>query len=584
MMRISLTSRSFIPLVTFLSLYLFAVSGIVIGEETLNWSFAKKIHHDMTDIEAYGKVVAGEFLDDNFQSIAVLEGKYVWVMDAPLLLDPALCLEVVDTGDIPIEATCMDALPGGAWSGESDAIITAGSDGIHVICWQHAEDPEKSGWRLNLINNAFDSVYRIYGQFDLDDDGTMEIIGVNRIGGESTIFVLRNFGAHGWELINEITLQGTVQDLVALSWLPGTTADKQLAVVREAEGLNIFDLDGNSVFDAIHLTLPQYPDSLACLEPYATDQSDMLIWIVGSGAATEEQNDQFLVRMQHDLEPEIVHLGNLDVVDVIMADFDNDGAQDPLLVNRYAAPIRLISQEIAFPEGPFFDISTKGVEFLTIDQPVPEPGIFKGVAVCDADDDGDEDVYFPFKDTEIGNFIYYFENGLTDVDDLKLEVSDMTWDTRPEANDTMELTIAGEVIVPTWATHVEIVSYAKVLNATHVNEDALERTLLPISELGAPTGFYLPLIEGSEYETFYYILLRFVRLFGNMAIEKAGPVNPVWFMPTPWNWPDLEEMEVAIHYHPEKEPVFDPPGNGSATTGPNMGPIRRPPNGTLKKL
>ncbi|MFH1998559.1 MAG: hypothetical protein ABIK28_02710, partial [Planctomycetota bacterium] len=326
-----------LSILTFCAVFLFT-NGLVFSDDDPpgTWEFERWIEDPPLATGPYLDAVAGEFLNDDFQALAILEDTSVKVMAAPLVYDPPLFCEVPGTW------VALDCLPGRANSGKSDALVVAGPSGLYTVAWDHAT----TAFVFTEVSTDPDITHICID--DMDGDGNLEIVAASQSMPVGSITIFQEGSPGYWEPICGFNLSGVVQDMDTLKWLTGV--ERQIAVVREGtlDGLNIFDMEGTSHYYQFKLSLPEHPDSLVRIGSCNSGQ-DMLAWATGTGNGSSGLNDQVLFIIIDDVEYEMHYMGASDITAMYTMDPDQDTDQDLILLSRTTQPVRLISHEFESP-------------------------------------------------------------------------------------------------------------------------------------------------------------------------------------------------------------------------------------------
>lgn len=536
----------------------------------------------------YNDAVMGELYNDNYQSIAVLEGQEIRVFADPLLYKPQedqTWLDCAITGNWET----MEILPGGNENGEADALVVAGSTGIFVARWSHSQVD------FLLTQVASDvGAYRLCVD-DLDYDGDYEIVAAIQVGATHIIKIYQQNAQGQWTVMSNFGITGTVQDMITLKWAYGAD-EKHIAMVQQGEGLDVFSLAGVKEHLSIQLSHPFHPDSLARLDAINPADTDKIVWVTGTGNGTEEYNDQFLFTIKSKYDYQVLYIGTADYTSVKAIDAELDGYPDIVLLSRTAAPFRLYNYEESRPDGPFFGnlqgtIGTEDLEILTVDVATSYDGVRSAFAIGDADYDGDPDAYFAFQDAA-SKGIHLFRNDRVNHEDFLFE-RDMEFLYSVWAGDVLQTKLVAGEGAPSWAGHFEIMVYQQSCYGSGFDPEPVTTVYLDKNTLNDPyIEFDVDLVDYFEDDELTYILARWVTYDAvNEKVTRYGPVSCFWLavktvMETlPGVDPNYLDVDI---FYPSMAPVppnklwwTPPPGTGALTGGSGMGSDNdRPATGT----
>ncbi|MFH1999009.1 MAG: hypothetical protein ABIK28_04965, partial [Planctomycetota bacterium] len=241
------------------------------------------------------------------------------------------------------------------------------------------------------------------------------------------------------------------------------------------------------------------------------------------------------------------------------------------------------------------------VEGFGVNSDGPFTNVNAGFAVCDADDDGDLDAYFPLMD-DVTRAIHYYQNSVIDHEDLMLFVkseSPMEWDTAVGTSTaipqmTMVFDINDSSPIQAWANYFKVEIYYQSIFGANIDPAPITIAYFPttdITNLEAVT-FPMEVKAPNYYNAFYYIMLRLVTYDpATHTISRVGPVSSYWFshgavMSSLVSQGLIEGgdfQSVSIIYNNPTFPLpngNDPPGDGVTTPGgPGIGPTELPPTG-----
>jgi hypothetical protein len=530
----------------------------LIAQTSVTWSFNRTIDLEDADHLPYHDAVAGNFFNDFFQSVAVLAetgtSMNVRIMAAPLVYDPPVLL------DARSDVLAMELFPGGSPCGAFDSLAVSDASGVYNLYWSHSE----VCFKTDMIA-AVSSVHHLRVG-DVDKDGSVDVVCLKQTATGWTLLVYCRTPSGQWQADYQFTGTGKVDDMEILQYEAGT--ERQIAMVREFEGLDIFDLNGTSLRHEFHLSFPQYPDSLARLEQ-AGGGLDMLLWITGTGTGS----DQFLFRLSDDTATEILYVGNLVITHAAAdLDYDGDGDFDPVLLNIAGYPLCLLSDELQNPTGNWFSVAATDVVFLELDATAgPFPDMRGAMAICDADGDGDTDAYLPRTNQSGSDKLVYFQNDEVNIHtDQRVFMQVSEWDIRPDADDTM--TAMFELgVVPDGREFncIEIPVYVQENPNLGIERIAIQHLVIPFDSLPGSVQFELPTFGIDINDSQYNFLLRLARY--DEALERVvdvGPVHIVHLMMSRGYWDDYHPDPLLLTSPRFEFPVVRDPGGFPVNTHP----------------
>lgn len=570
-------------------LCLFCLGGTLLATGSSTWPVNEMFADPNTTFGTYHHAVAGEFLNDNYNSIAILEDTDVRIFGDPLIYRPQQGQSHL-VCEYPGNWLTMDSYPGGCEGGEADALIVAGPMGMFLVRWSHV-----LGTFEEIAIGSDPNIYKVRVG-DVNNDGDLEVVAASLSSTSHVLDVYEMIDVDEWDQLTSFDLAGTAQAIEILNW----TADsnREIAVVQQGVGLDVFPLVGNPVRLSIQLSMPYHPDSLAVLDATTPGGTDRLAWVTGTGNGEPTFNDQFLFVITDISTFQILYLGTCDVRAIYPFDPDMDGYQDLVLLNRYGEPFRLKSYEETRTTGQFYGnglgtIDPENMEYFELQSTGPFTGVESAFAIGDADFDGDPDAYFAFQDTTKKK-LYFYRNGHIDHNEQIVTIDNHFSETNGweenEAEETYILNprlILGEHTheVPAWANYLELMAYTQETFGVGGIEPVpvftgyinLDKIGVNDFEINLPPRFTQDSIHH------YYFMIRFTDQTAGV-VHRYGPVATTWLN-------DLDTLSEIVgtplnnnaHFlidieHPNGN---DPTGTGTSTGGSGMGSDNdRPGTGT----
>jgi hypothetical protein len=545
---------------------------------------------DLEVIGDYYETIACDFFQNKDQDLVIRKGDTLIAVQAPMLWNNEPVMLKGTTGIV-----AMELFPGGALDGRADAVAVVGSQGLGLVTWDWVItdfdlDPVKPTW-TNITHLEVG---------DMDGNGLLDFVCAEPSGDDTNIRILYGTGPGQWDQDTVFVIQEPIKDLEILKWHAG--AALQIAAIREAAGLMIYDKGGNEVIPGYaHFSLPEHADGLARLP--LSGGLDGLCWFTSTiNYLITEIPDHDLVLLRDGETPQITYIGGIKPVAMTAGKFDADGAYDLYIsCNYFDTQYCLISKELdAEPGENVFELRQEHPEDVAFFQvgPVQTPmtGNCARVFFGDMDNDGDHDICHPLSSTA-DDELYLFRNSATDHTAQFLAPYFVEWDSTDDGSDLMTMNLT-EGYSPGEATHVELVIYQQPNFDSAVNSVAVEIELFSMDNIVSGNVDFELVCREDDLLSVYNFLFRYI------TIDTSGRVTRVWPTHQLWVTPIEETLDTFAYENPllldpssivdydhymdaemTKNLINDPDDTGSSGTGSGVGGGESPPgNGGTSNL